>query len=48
MENVMNNPDLRRIIFSFFRGKDYKVCQKCKIPCQLRKGVKNTEFVEWG
>lgn len=30
MENVMNNPDLRGIIFSFFRDKHYKKCHKCK------------------
>ena len=30
MNKVMNNRDLRRVIFSFFRSKEYKECEKCK------------------
>ena len=30
MEDVMNNTDLRGIIFSFFRTKAYKQCMDCK------------------
>ena len=43
----MNNPDLRRVIFSYFRNKHYKICHKCKNPCQLNKNKKLKDFVEW-
>lgn len=32
-EFVMNNKDLRRIIFSFFRNKPEIVCSTCKKAC---------------
>ncbi len=32
-EKVMNNKDLRNIIFSYFRKEPEIVCQKCKNVC---------------
>ena len=47
MEKVMNNPDLRRIIFSYFRDKDYLICMKCRKVCRWRKGKDNIKYVNW-
>lgn len=47
MENVMNNPDLRGIIFSFFRDKHYKKCHKCKKTCQWNKETKVCNYISW-
>ena len=46
-EAVMNNPDLRGIIFSYFRGKDYMVCMKCKKVCRWRIGLDDRKYVHW-
>lgn len=43
----MNNQYLRNIIFSYFKDEHYKVCHKCKKPCQLKKNVKVKDFIEW-
>ena len=47
MEKVMNNPDLRGIIFSFFRDKDYRTCMKCGVVCIWKKGKDNIKYVSW-
>jgi hypothetical protein len=47
MEKVMNNNDLRNIIFSYFRNKEFKICQKCKIVCKWSKNNYNTKCIEW-
>ena len=41
MENVMNNNDLRRHIFSFLRKKPKKVCSICNDVCVWDKTVKH-------
>ena len=40
----MNNPDLRGIIFSFFRDKDYRTCMKCGVVCRWKKGKDNIKY----
>ena len=47
MESVMNNPDLRRIIFSFFKDKYYNKCDKCKKPCRVSKTRIENKYVSW-
>ena len=47
MEAVMNNPDLREIIFSFFRGKYYNRCDNCKKPCRVSKDRIENKYVSW-
>ena len=47
MEKVMNNPDLRGIIFSFFRDKYYKKCNKCNKQCRLNKYKTIHKYVSW-
>lgn len=36
-EKVMNNKDLRNIIFSFFRKEPEIICQQCKKVCIWNK-----------
>ncbi len=38
-EKVMNNFDLRNIIFSYFRKKPEIICQKCKKVCIWDKKI---------
>jgi hypothetical protein len=38
-EKVMNNFDLRNIIFSYFRKKPEITCQKCKKVCVWNKKI---------
>ena len=47
MEKVMNNPDLRGVIFSYFRTKAYKQCKACKIVCRWNENSFNNPYVEW-
>ena len=47
MEYVMNNPDLRGIIFSFFRTKAYKQCQECKRVIMWNQKKIILKYVEW-
>ena len=47
MEAVMNNPDLRGVIFSFFRSKNYAKCMKCGIVCRDNLGNQYRSFVKW-
>jgi len=47
MEAVMNNLDLRREIFSFFRGKYYNKCDNCKKPCRINKNRIENKYVSW-
>jgi hypothetical protein len=41
MENVMNNDDLRRHIFSFLRKEPKKKCSICEDVCVWDKTVKH-------
>ena len=43
----MNNPDLRGIIFSFFRDKYYNICNNCKKPCRVSKTRIKNKYVSW-
>ena len=49
MEEVMNNDDLRGEIFSFFRSRKLKTCQKCKkhIMYWENNTIKILPNVEW-
>ena len=47
MEAVMNNPDLRGVIFSFFRNKNYAKCMKCGIVCRDNYGKQVCKFIKW-
>ena len=47
MEAVMNNPDLRGVIFSFFKNKNYAKCMKCGIVCRDNLGNQHRSFVKW-
>lgn len=47
MEAVMNNPDLRGIIFSFFKTKYYNRCNNCKKPCRISKDRIENKYVSW-
>lgn len=40
-EMVMNNPDLRGIIFSFFRKKPKIICSTCNKVCVWDKKIIN-------
>ncbi len=47
MEMVMNNTDLRRIIFSYFRTKAYRECDKCaKVLCWDKDKIVN-KHIHW-
>lgn len=48
MNKVMNNRDLRRVIFSFFRSKEYKECEKCKKVLCCNDGTVSIKYVHWG
>jgi len=43
----MNNPDLRGIIFSFFRTKPHKQCQKCNLVLMWNEKKIFHKFIEW-
>ena len=43
----MNNNDLRRIIFSYFRTKAYKQCKCCNKVCKWNKDRLISPYVEW-
>lgn len=47
MEDVMNNNDLRYIIFSFFRKKPHKQCTECKRVLMWNENKTLHKFVEW-
>ncbi len=47
MEQVMNNNDLRGIIFSFFRTKPHKQCQNCKVVIMWNQKKILHKFIEW-
>ena len=47
MNIVMNNNNLRSIIFSFFRDKTYKICNKCKETCMLNDKKIIKKFVHF-
>ena len=43
----MNNPDLRRVIFSFFKNKNYAECMKCRKICRNNTKKTVNKYVEW-
>ena len=47
MEDVMNNPDLRGIVFSFFRTKPHKKCQNCKRVIMWNTKKTFLKYIEW-
>ena len=47
MEDVMNNKDLRRIIWSYLRDKYYNKCMKCDKVCSWNKNRQELEYVKW-
>ena len=48
MDIVMNNNDLRGVIFSYFRTKAYRECDKCNKVLCWNKGEIANEHVHWG
>ena len=45
MENVMNNSDLRREIWSYLRKEPQLICMKCRKVCIWDKKVRKYYFI---
>ena len=48
MEDVLNNRDLRKIIWSYLRKTPYKTCYECGCVCMWDENKTITDYINLG